>query len=550
MKVIFQEGKQVKVGFSAAIVIILVSVFAPTAGALEMRIAGASSLPSGGLVDIQVTRNIKHPKTKLEPMPLTGVKSQPPLVITLFELGENGLEYIEIYNQHSAPINLRDVTLTFNNNLESSVKLAVDDQWILPGNFGLWEKSNLLPKYDQRITSLQLNHSEITLQTITDIPAIMTTVKHLDRNYSTIGKTYSLWQDGIFANSYHAPSNSYELIISPSDFVSETPQSANGLEIIEFSVNSKTCAPATELAECRDYIKVKNISDKQIDLMQYRIITSSSGANSVLNWHQLVGSPNLESEYILKPQETFIIKQNNAGEDLNLSAGGGYIALQDFYGTQSFISLNYDDMSSTSWKSVAVAYDEIRSGWFKSIASFSANVEFIQIMPKIPAVSQRKPCRENQYRSEETGRCRNIASSANTRKPCKEGQYRSEETGRCRSIAAAAAKVLKPCKDDQFRNPATGRCRKIASTEDLIKPCKPGYQRNPITNRCRKIKKTGVPQAAYAVEPVKNSTSSLAGWTMFGSLLALAISYGIWEWRLEISQIPQKVRGIFPNRHK
>ena len=69
----------------------------------------------------------------------------------------------------------------------------------------------------------------------------------------------------------------------------------------------------------------------------------------------------------------------------------------------------------------------------------------------------------------------------------------------------------KPCRPDQFRNPETGRCKKIGTqknpqprttknpppmttknpppmtTETKKKPCRPDQIRNPKTGRCKKI---------------------------------------------------------------
>ncbi len=143
-------------------------------------------------------------------------------------------------------------------------------------------------------------------------------------------------------------------------------------------------------------------------------------------------------------------------------------------------------------------------------------------------------CKPNQYRSEETGRCRNYATLM-TPTPCKDGQYRSEETGRCRSIAQTVSAELKPCSDDQFRNPATGRCKKIASTEDILEPCQAGWERNPATNRCRKVSSSTMPLADYPVTPTSLSPQTAATWWAVGGIAAVALAYAGWEWRREIA---------------
>ena len=150
-------------------------------------------------------------------------------------------------------------------------------------------------------------------------------------------------------------------------------------------------------------------------------------------------------------------------------------------------------------------------------------------------------CPVGQYRHLETRRCRKI-EAAKTITPCKDGYYRSEETGRCRSIASAAAKTLKPCPEGQFRNSATGRCKKIASTDDIAKECPEGFERNPQTKRCRKIKSANMPTVGSAAAEVKQVAGAAWGWWVFGGVSLLAVGYGIWQWRWEISQFVRKIR--------
>jgi hypothetical protein len=155
------------------------------------------------------------------------------------------------------------------------------------------------------------------------------------------------------------------------------------------------------------------------------------------------------------------------------------------------------------------------------------------------AYQQYASCESGYARNMATGRCNKI-ELASALLPCKEGQYRSEETGRCRSIASDAASVLKPCADDQFRNPATNRCKKLASADDLA-DCGEGRQRNPATNRCRNVTSSSdVPAAAFAVEPLKDSTTAFVGWWALGGIAVLALGYAGWEWRREVSQFLRK----------
>ena len=160
---------------------------------------------------------------------------------------------------------------------------------------------------------------------------------------------------------------------------------------------------------------------------------------------------------------------------------------------------------------------------------------------KISVPPVESPCPVGQYRHPETRRCRKIEVEK-TITPCKDGYYRSEETGRCRSIASAAAKTLKPCPEGQFRNSATGRCKKIASTDDIAKECPEGFERNPQTKRCRKIKSANMPTVGSAATEVKQVAGATWGWWVFGGVSLLAVGYGVWQWRWEISQFVRKIR--------
>ena len=152
-------------------------------------------------------------------------------------------------------------------------------------------------------------------------------------------------------------------------------------------------------------------------------------------------------------------------------------------------------------------------------------------------------CRDGQYRSEETGRCRNVLSAAAVLAPCKEGQYRSEATNRCRSIAALASSV-KPCADDQFRNPMTNRCKSIASSDDVaLADCGEGRERNPTTNRCRNVATAAASAMAFKVEPIKDTAQAFVGWWALGGVGVLALGYGVWEWRSEITRLLRRATG-------
>jgi hypothetical protein len=140
------------------------------------------------------------------------------------------------------------------------------------------------------------------------------------------------------------------------------------------------------------------------------------------------------------------------------------------------------------------------------------------------------PCPAGKYRHPLTNRCRNIDSDASVLASCEADQYRNPETGRCKKISVTS---LAACKDDQYRSEETNRCRNVlgASTS---KPCKDNQYRSEETNRCRNIAASNVPDAAFAVQPVKDTGMAFVGWWALGGIGLLAVGYGAWEWRREL----------------
>ena len=313
------------------------------------------------------------------------------------------------------------------------------------------------------------------------------------------------------------------------------------LQILEILPNPADCATADPNLACHSYVKVKNVSQSPIDLSLYRLRSGNQAvSDSTNNLSKLSGT--------VLPGKIFLI----SGKTLHLDKASGTVWLQDANGVVDYNNdvAPYEKADSAGNEGRSWAYDARDATW--RWATPNPGSEGNDFTPKLnygkgslkalsakPKIKILKPCRDDQYRSEETGRCRNIVQNKKKTvalKPCKEGQYRSEETGRCRSIAKAAAAVLKPCKEGQFRNPETGRCKKIASVDDLPKPCKEGWERNPSTGRCRKIKKASNTLAAYPVQPVTVQQTNPAVWWTIGGLALAGVSYGVWEWRTEIKR--------------
>ena len=327
----------------------------------------------------------------------------------------------------------------------------------------------------------------------------------------------------------------------------------NNQEIVPYSrPNCKSPEPnpesSKELNKCEG-LKLNEIASN-VDEQFSEIINSGEKTVITTGCKLTVGDSGVREnigDIELNPGEFLTIKIKNT--KLKLPKTKGKVYLLDEAGSK-IDSAEYEKLAkSSSWSLID---DE----WMQTfmITENSENIfkEYLDCQNgyernalgkcvKIATPPVESPCPVGQYRHPETRRCRkNEAEKTIT--PCKDGYYRSEETGRCRSIASAAAKTLKPCPEGQFRNSATGRCKKIASTDDIAKECPEGFERNPQTKRCRKIKSANMPTVGSAAAEVKQVAGATWGWWVFGGVSLLAVGYGVWQWRWEISQIVRKVR--------
>ena len=287
------------------------------------------------------------------------------------------------------------------------------------------------------------------------------------------------------------------------------------------------------------FIELVNVGDKAIVTAGCKLETSSNNSQEVLG------------DIELKPGELWAVKVKHT--KLKLPKMKGKVYILDEAGAE-IDATEYDKMpKGASWSLLdgewvqTFAVTENAANVFKEYADCQNGYERSALgkCVKIPAPSTVSdvlaPCPAGQYRHPETRRCRKI-EAAKTVTPCKEGYYRSEETGRCRSIASAAAKTLKPCPDGQFRNPATGRCKKIAAADDILKDCPEGFERNPTTRCCRKIKTASIPVVGSATAGVQQVAGATWGWWVFGGVSLLAVGYGAWQWRWELSQLIRRLR--------
>ena len=358
------------------------------------------------------------------------------------------------------------------------------------------------------------------------------------------GGVKTVWRCFIDGNIIDSKNNS-------TDFLSS--KGSDNQEIVPYSrPNCKSPEPnpesSKELNKCES-LKLSEIASN-VDEQFIEIINSGEKTVITTGCKLTVGDSGVRENIgniELKPGEFLTIKIKNT--KLKLPKTKGKVYLLDEAGSK-IDSAEYEKLAkSSSWSLIdgewtqTFMITENSENIFKEYLDcqngYERNALGRCVKIAIPPVES--PCPVGQYRHPETRRCRKI-EAAKTITPCKDGYYRSEETGRCRSIASAAAKTLKPCPEGQFRNSATGRCKKIASTDDIAKECPEGFERNPQTKRCRKIKSANMPTVGSAAAEVKQVAGATWGWWVFGGMSLLAVGYGVWQWRWEISQFVRKIR--------
>ena len=341
------------------------------------------------------------------------------------------------------------------------------------------------------------------------------------------------------------------IIDSKSNFLSG--KNLNNQEIVPYSrPNCKSPEskpePSKELNKCEG-LKLSEIASN-VDEQFIEIINSGEKTVITTGCKLVVGDAGVREnidDIELNPGEFLTIKIKNT--KLKLPKTKGKVYLLDEAGSK-IDSAEYEKLAkSSSWSLIddewmqTFMITENSENIFKEYLDcqngYERNALGRCVKIAIPPVES--PCPVGQYRHPETRRCRKIEAEK-TITPCKDGYYRSEETGRCRSIASAAAKTLKSCPEGQFRNSSTGRCKKIASTDDIAKECPEGFERNPQTKRCRKIKSANMPTVGSAAAEVKQVAGATWGWWVFGGVSLLAVGYGVWQWRWEISQFVRKIR--------
>ena len=457
-------------------------------------------------------------------------------------------KYVEIYNPTNQNVNLAGWKIEYYaGSGAKTVGKIFKDEVILANGFLVLSSDKVstdVIKFDNNLGLAQNDGSVVLSRSDGSVADTVGWGSNSKSAGSPIkGGVKIVWRCFIDGNIIDSKNNS-------TDFLSS--KGSGSQEIVPYSrPNCKSPEPnpesSKELNKCES-LKLSEIASN-VDEQFIEIINSGEKTVITTGCKLTVGDSGVRENIgniELKPGEFLTIKIKNT--KLKLPKTKGKVYLLDEAGSK-IDSAEYEKLAkSSSWSLIddewtqTFMITENSENIFKEYLDCQNGYERNALgrCVKIAAPPFESPCPVGQYRHPETRRCRKI-EAAKTITPCKDGYYRSEETGRCRSIASAAAKTLKPCPEGQFRNSSTGRCKKIASTDDIAKECPEGFERNPQTKRCRKIKSANMPTVGSAAAEVRQVAGATWGWWVFGGVSLLAVGYGVWQWRWEISQFVRKM---------
>lgn len=453
-----------------------------------------------------------------------------PLLITAYKASGAHMHAVQLYNNSSDMVSLDGVSLLYVAG-GSEYEIPLPDGWIEPRSYVIlaWQDES--------------EYADIEFRFDIVVEGLLEVVELHHTGYRPLVVPVPAGYQGELLHLFKSPAGNYTTNTS---FMAGEPTVSGGglymlpsvpeISVLEVLVNPRDCTYGLETPDCYDYIKLRNMSSEPLDLGLYRLRAGYSNTSSTSSNTTYFGD-------VLAPGATLTLTHDKDNESVSFAANDGTVWLEDLYGLKSF-SLEvppYVDSDLAAQTGRSWAYNEATDGWqWATPSPFEIENNFTPPPEpgrgSVDGPSSLVPCRDDQYRSEETNRCRNVVT-ASTLKPCAEGQYRSEETNRCRGVATAAAAVLKPCADDQFRSPTTNRCKKIASSDDVaLADCGEGRERNPETNRCRNILGVSslVDTAPFPVEETVDGAERFTGWWTIGAIGALGLGYGIWEWRVEL----------------
>ena len=465
----------------------------------------------------------------------TDIPENAPVMITSYQTRSQGaeLEFLEIYNNDSAPIQLREWTITDTvNNRTLLFSPALRDGLLEPHAHTVIAADGAVAQASYRINGWSVTPPVV--KTMTNFRLSHDGYRALDLALSA--KNIDSWMMRSYLTASYSSSTfeaNYRTLYDDGLYVAPTLPA--GLKFVEIYPYASDCPPFDTSVLCGDYVKLANTSAGAIDLDGLVLRTDSGSTNRTTSNTITLGGTLAAGEY-----RAIALMDNDAR--LSLTNSGGYVWLEDTWSLAHYDeTLTRYEPAGSSQQGYAYALDLSDGMWKWTTTPHPADANVIT-QPQVAVTV----CPEGKYLNPDTGRCRTVADVINTLATCEEGSERNPLTNRCRKIATATtASALTPCKEGQERNPATNRCRSIASAVAELLPCDEGYERNPTTNRCRKIKATDMPTVGYPVQATPASSQTTALWWAVGGICALALGYAGWEWRQEIARGARRALSVF-----
>lgn len=440
-----------------------------------------------------------------------------PVLITGYQADSSGFEFVQIYNNSSQIISLDGWqlawTLTDENDNITNVKIPLQN-WLPGEQYAIVAEHGMIDGADIKFTLNNPNNGvvgELKIIPPADKYAAYTVKGNLfDPGRYTMEPTTA----GNFTISRPFVQATEDAILYGNGLY--TPPKNTGLKIVEILGNPRHCSPedASYDLTCNDYVKLQNPTNKPIVLDFYRLRLGWGNDNASL-------TNSIALSETLEPGGYYTVALRDDEQPLSITASGGYVWLEDFYGITKYLSTTYKypDLGGEAYRGFSWAIGNSEQ-WLWGVPSPGAANNF-----------SRQP---------------EIKQTSSELKPCAPRQERNPTTNRCRSMAASTS-TLKPCKVGQERNPVTNRCRNLEAASSL-KPCQPGQERNPETNRCRKV--AGASTDLPEVQDIQSTPDNRNyRWWIVGSVAAGAATFGAWEWRRDIAAwiARLKTRGSPPS---
>lgn len=462
-----------------------------------------------------------------------------PIIITGYQASGGRLNFVQIYNNSSDLLATGGWAIRYTANNEE-FEFDIPDAWLLSKKYAVfaWTGQSLGADAEYSFNSVTESGSVVSIELLPPVDLFAKVSTSLPANYNdTRMQRYTSPTTGNYTTTATFSSVADTLPLFGDGLY--VPPINTDVRVAEILPNSKNCSPMDDDLACGDYIKLFNPTDQAIELNNLRLRNGYRGQSS--------GTTNTVSlEGVLPAGEYATIAVRDDSETITVTNTGGYVWVEDAQGLVVYepTVVEYPDSSADKSKGQSWAFDTAGSAWKWGIPSpYGANY-FAETTAAISVstLSSLMPCRDDQYRSEETNRCRNLTPTS-TQALCKEGQYRNEETGRCRNVSVTAGLAL--CRDDQYRSEETNRCRNVVTASSVVKPCKDDQYRSEETNRCRNVVATSVPEAAFAVETIADTGEVFLGWWALGGVGLLALGYAGWEWRSEFMYGVRKLGSFF-----